>query len=269
MADEPTIAMLVADALQDDPDASWEAISLLHRSGTREVLDAAVRLADSPGVRERVCAADILGQLGVPERTFPDESLMLLMGLLTPADDDEEVISAAAAALGHLHPSLQPAQRAVIAAALSELSTHDNEDVRFAVVHGLSGLDEPQAVATLILLSDDDDPDVRNWATFGIGSLTSMDTDSVRDALAARLHDDFEEVRGEAMVGLARRQDERVRAPLTEALGAGGSVLAVRAAGALRDRSLAPLLETVRDTASDELVRAAAEGALAALNDAG
>ncbi len=264
-ADEPTTDVLMAAALGPDPDVAWEAVSALHRRGTRDVLDAAAHLAGSDRQLDRVRAADILGQLGVPRRTFPDACLTLLMGLLTTADADPDVVAAAATALHHLHGSLAKAQRAVVAAALAELAAHTSAEVRFGVVHGLSGLDEPQGVAALIVLSADADPDVRNWATFAIGSLSTMDGASVRDALAQRLVDPDEEVAGEALVGLAMRHDDRVRPTIKASLDSTApSLFAVRGAEGLGDASLIPLL-TRHEGASDPDMAAAVSQALAVL----
>src|SRR5262249_24072368 len=68
-----------------------------------------------------------------------------------------------------------------------------------------------------IELSEDEDEDVRDWATFGLGTQIDLDTPQIREALAMRL-DDSGEAQGEAMVGLARRKEERVLKPLLEAL---------------------------------------------------
>jgi len=63
----------------------------------------------------------------------------------------------------------------------------------------------------------DVDDSVRDWATFGIGSLCDIDTPELRDALAARLADADEEVRGEAVVGLATRGDNRAIRAIVQA----------------------------------------------------
>ena len=86
------------------------------------------------------------------------------------------------------------------------------------IAYSLGGVDDPQALAALCVLSADADDEVRNWATFGLGTQTEADTPSIRDALAARLGDVDETVRGEAMVGLAKRNDPRVHLAVRMAL---------------------------------------------------
>ena len=65
-----------------DEDRAWDFVYALHWRGTNEVLDWAVRLCRSSCAVERRVGADILGQLGVPERTFPEVCLRTLLGML-------------------------------------------------------------------------------------------------------------------------------------------------------------------------------------------
>ena len=108
--------------------------------------------------------------------------------------------------------------------------------------------DDDACRETLLLLSSDTDRDVRNWATFGLGSLSEADTPEIREALSNRLADDDEEVRGEAMLGLAIRGDVRV-VPLilAELEGDEVSSLTVQAAAEMPDRSYLPHLEELRE----------------------
>ena len=62
------------------------------------------------------------------------------------------------------------------------------------------------------------DEDVRDWATFGVGVLGDSDSSTVRDALVRAVNDLNENVREEALVALAKRQDSRALAPLLMAL---------------------------------------------------
>jgi hypothetical protein len=68
---------------EPDEETAWEPVSVLHWRGTREVLDAAIRLGSSGRAEERRLAANILGQIGCPERTFPVECFDALAGMLS------------------------------------------------------------------------------------------------------------------------------------------------------------------------------------------
>jgi HEAT repeat protein len=222
-----------------DEDTAWEAVTLLHWRGTREVFDAARQLCASECPKERVLGADILGQLGIPERSFPDEALAILTRLLL-GDRESEVLSSAAIACGHLHDA-----RAV--GALVKLKNHPNEDVRYAIVFGLLGHPDRRAVRALIKLSADPDADVRDWATFGLGQQIDTNTREVREALYARIDDEDDDTRAEALMGLARRHDERVIEPLIEELGSDTvTILVVEAAGETGDPRLYSALAALR-----------------------
>jgi HEAT repeat protein len=195
---------------EPDESAAWDPVTVLHYRGSREVLEAARVLCQSSKPTERELGADILGQLGVPNRTFPEECFRILSEMLGK-EPEPGVLRCIGVALGHLHDA-----RAV--ELLIPLKTHPSAEVRSGVVSGLSGHENTSAIAALIELSRDDDEDVRDWATFGIGSLVDADTAEIRSALAARISDARAETRGEALVGLARRKDDRAVEPLIREL---------------------------------------------------
>jgi HEAT repeat protein len=97
---------------------------------------------------------------------------------------------------------------------------HPDPDVRFAVSCALGNFpDHPVAATTLIELTRDVDDDVRNWATFAIGTLSKLDSLELREALVSGLSDPYEDVKEEAISGLARLKDRRVLPALLSALG--------------------------------------------------
>lgn len=202
-SDPRTTEQLISVALTElDEHVAWDAICTLHFRGTSQVLHRASELCRSANPVERRLGADILGQLGVPDRTFPGECLAILVGMMS-SEDDPEVLRAIFIALGH------QGQPEAIEPALT-YRQHSDPQVRNAVVFALTGHDDPRAIKGLIELSRDDDTDVRDWATFGLGSQTDLDTPVLREALVERLTDSDQETRGEAMVGLAKRKDLRV-----------------------------------------------------------
>ncbi len=186
----------------EDSDPGWEAIRVLQARGTQDIFDAARRLCESENPLEREVGVDILGQLGIPERTFPDESLEILLALLE-REQETGLLESITVALGHLHDTraIEP---------LAKLKNHPDSDVRHGLTFALGGHEDDLAISTLIELSSDESPLVRDWATFGLGSLIDTDSLEIRDALIARLADDDATTKGEALAGLAQRKDPRV-----------------------------------------------------------
>lgn len=236
-----TIQELVGVALTAaNDDTAWDAVRSLHEKGNRDVLQIAKLMSRSEHPAERRLAADILGQLGLPYRTFPEESVAILVQMLT-TEEDEAVLKSIFIAFSHLN------EIRVIPLAAA-FSTHLSAEVRFAVALAVMGLEDQRAIDLLIRLSTDCDSKVRDWATFAIGTFSEIDTPEIRDALVTRLNDSDEDVRDEALVGLARRGDQRVIEPLEREL-SGECVgrLAVEAAEWIGSLQLRAALLTLRD----------------------
>lgn len=200
-ADDPrSVADLFETAFKSDDDAAWDAVAALHWRGSREVLDRALGLTGSGDPFTRARAADVLGQLGIPERSFPDECFDAVLPLLS--DLEGRVVSSAIIALQYLDqwragPHVIP------------FAQHRDGEVRQAVAFALGGIDTTEAIETLSTLMQDADAEVRDWATFGLARQTDVDTDAIRTALGMRLGDEDPDVRYEAILGLARRRDSR------------------------------------------------------------
>lgn len=237
-------------------DEYWAHVRVLHFRSGREVFIASVELCSSQDTISRAVGADVLAQLGVrdgvAECPFADESERTLVALLT---DAEPVVTAPALyALGHLGRG-EPSE-------LAELAAHASEDVRCALAYALGGRGDAISDATLIRLSADEDADTRNWATFALGSLTEADSPAIRDALAARVAEADDEIRGEAILGLANRGDERVVQPLLHELSLPDVLsLAIDAAGAMPRSEFIPYLETLQAAhPGDSVIKGALDG---------
>lgn len=178
------------------------AFVFLHVRGNREVLEAARALCMSSVDNERAVGAIILGELGYPESTFPDERLEILLGLLE-SEKDPDVVGTVITALGHFHHEKSVEH-------LAKFKNYPDAEVRHRLTWTLKEFEDDLAIAALIELTKDEDEDVRDWATFGIGSMIERDTPEIREALIRRLNDPHEIVQSEAMIGLAIRQDRRV-----------------------------------------------------------
>lgn len=218
----------------------WDAIRALRERCTREVFDATAALLASACPLERALGANVHAQLGAPEGPFAVESADLLIRLID-SERDPGVLQAAIVGLGHL-------RFAEHATPLLPFVSHPHPDVRFAVAFALPRCDDPDATAALIALTADSETEVRNWATFGLGSLSECDAPEVRAALWARLNDNDGETRGEALRGLARRKAAGVAEAIeAELRGPDPHGYAIEAAEELASARLVPALEALRD----------------------
>lgn len=188
------LASLAFDTKDDD--AYKDLIACLHQRGSQTEFKIAADLSASEEAQARKIGADILGQLGWNRQAFQLESLAILRQLLS--DSDVEVITAAVYALGHRNDPQALAD-------LLKLVAHPSHLVRAALANGLSGHEDEAAIAALIVLSADTDEATRDWATFALASLCETRSESLTAALIARLDEANAEIRGEALLGLAKR----------------------------------------------------------------
>jgi HEAT repeat protein len=238
------LIQLALSAPEEDDDYSnerWHFVGLLQRRGDREVLDRALELTHSVSIESRSLGIDILGQLGIPERAFPDECVTRLLELLE-REIDPLLLRDVCIALGHFQDprSIEPQLK---------FCFHPDWEVRYGVVSGLSGREDERAISGLIRLSADRCPLIRDWATFGLGTLVEVDTPAIREALYQRFlledsqDEETAEIYDEALAGLAHRKDDRILPRLIGQLMSDDvGKLAIQAAEAMADDRLYPAL---------------------------
>lgn len=233
-----SLKSLVGIALQDwDSDKSWQAIAELQMRGSPESLAISGRLAKYRNWRKRALGLYIASQLrrsqkggtiGSAEYALRETQAMLLAGL---RDGCVEVVRAAISGFAHRpHQSALPD--------LIRFASHPDQQIRLQVAITLGSYIEIESIDALLRLATDISDDVRNWATFSICSMHRADNPKIRDLLWRNLQDSDEDVRGEAVVGLAIRKDERVISVLLELLDTDCRVFELDAA----ERMASPLL---------------------------
>ncbi len=237
---EDLIQALIADPDGAQAEGFYTPLYELHQRGTQELFERTRALCQSGDPRERRVGADILGQLGAPDLANFQEAAVQILLAMAERVEDRVVLSAIVMALGHRYDP-----RAI--ARLVRLKNHPNVQVRKGVAFGLIGYADERAIATLIELSRDANNDVRQCASNGLGTDLDSDNPAISAALFARLEDSDEVVRGEALVGLARRHDERVLATIISDLKAGTwDTATLDAAMELGDPRLYPALLQVQ-----------------------
>ncbi|MGD0254521.1 MAG: HEAT repeat domain-containing protein [Acidimicrobiales bacterium] len=228
----------------EDDDRYWDLVHELHRLGDRQTFQTTADLCRESSASRRRLGLNVLAQLGYESgRPFLEDSLPIVIGLCGRGEPDA-VLVAAAAALGHLHD-----HRGL--EALLGLANHHNSDVRWMVATSLSNCagDPPntRALDALITLTSDENSDVRDWATFGLGAQLDVDDEHIREALLARLDDPDGDTAGEAIFGLAARNDPRVIEEISHRLGQPDvGNLIVEVAAKMGDSRFLPFLRTLK-----------------------
>jgi hypothetical protein len=223
----------------NNDDTQWRWIQQLHLRGTLEVFEQAKILCYSRKTRDRRIGADVLGQIGAPERAFPEEVLTLLEEMLS-REENPDVLNSILIAIGHTQNSTDGR----LINKIIRFRRHKSAKVRFAVVFALLRHTDQRSIATLIELTHDKDSEVRDWATFGLG--TQIDTDSlrIRRALWERVTDKHWDTKCEAIAGLAIRKDEKIKEVLIRELKKEAPTsLIFKAAADYGDSDLLPLME--------------------------
>jgi hypothetical protein len=233
---------LFARALMTPDDDMSESIEEMRERGSRSIADRAMLLVQSADRAERFVGIGVLNNFG-PKQNFPflEDFAAVLIGKLD-TDDEEQ--------LDRVINCVAKTRSPIALAPLLRLATHPSAVVRLGVAQGLPSLagDGPLSegdplVSALLSLMSDDAEEVRDWATFGVGSMLTIDGPSIRAALCVALRDPGGDVRAEALTGLVRRRDqcgfdEVVRALTGESVGR----LDVQAAALLGDERLEEIL---------------------------
>ncbi len=228
----------------EEDEAYWACIRHLHVRPNLEVFELCRTWANDDSFDKRQAAADVLSQLGYAKKyPYASKSIPIISKLLD--DSVVEVICSALYACGHL----KICETSIIA----RFTNHADNSIRHAVVRALSSRTDPISLTALITLSRDSDYDVRNWATFELGTISEVNTQEIRDALLERLSEDDHEIRGEALIGLAKRADLRVLQPLIKELsGEFHGAWCIEAAHEIKNTELKPLLVSLKNRLSFE-----------------
>ena len=211
-------AELVSQLLAGDGYASLTAGAELGRVWDGPLLGLATGLLVDPDPERRVRGAGVLGvvfEVGHASGRRPPGSVV--GALLTAAAGESELV-VVEALVGALCSSGD--SRAL--AWLTGLTGHPDRGVRESLGVGLPGFGpgEPAAVAAVRRLLDDEDPDVRDWASFAyVNGLETVDDPGLRDRLLElAAGDGVAATRYQAIGALAARGDRRVLPALAEAL---------------------------------------------------
>ncbi|MFJ4736730.1 HEAT repeat domain-containing protein [Streptomyces sp. NPDC088770] len=159
--------------------------------------------SDDPIERETGC--DLLGHTSDQNEVVRAETATTLVAL-AERETEGRVLWSLARAIERTYD-----RRAV--PVLVALAGHPDAEVRQQVASSfagvITGLPDGPDIHALITLTHDEDPEVRNWATFTLGFQAEVDSPAIRAALWERTADENADTREEGIHGLARRHDPR------------------------------------------------------------
>lgn len=221
----------------------WHTIHELRQRPNQEVFNRAYQLAKSEKDKEKIIGIDILAQLGFNPRFNKKEAVDLYFELLDH-QQSPKVLKNILSAIGHNNNNNGELDDTRISK-LTEFQNHPFSDVRFSLVLALSGIEHDMAIETLIKLSRDKHPGIRDWATFSIGSQIVTNNEKIIKVLWDRTNDEDEATRFEAISGLAKRKDPKIEELLIKELKNidNHGCLILESIEALNDKDFIPLLE--------------------------
>jgi len=223
----------------------WGTIVILRKRPTEKLFNKCEEFIKSSDSYKRCLGIDILAQLGPSPRPFLQPTLQLYFDTIL-RETDSEVIMSLLCAIGHNNDDLNDIQVDIV----SSFAEHKDKEVRKAVVFALLGLTNLRAVDTLIRLSSDKISYIRNWSTFGLGRQIEVHSESINKALWRRVSDKHQETRYEAIIGLAKRRDDRVLPIIAQELEKGEfGTLLLTAVLASEKVEFIPLLQQNLDSA--------------------
>jgi len=216
----------------------WDNISELRKRPNQYVFEKAYEFAKSNTDKQKIIGIDILQQLGFDPRYNKTQTVELHFELLEKTQSNT-VLKSLLHGIGHNNDELSDNH----ISKLIEFKDQTDIDVKHALISAISGVENPKAINVLIDFTKDKTSSIRNWATFGIGSLIESDNNDIRNALWNRINDNDFETKSEAIVGLANRKDQRIKDIIISELENGdyGSLL-FEAILRLNDKDFLPLL---------------------------
>ncbi|MFD1604030.1 hypothetical protein ACFSJW_09015 [Flavobacterium artemisiae] len=183
----------------------WNYVSELRKRKSKDIFEKSILLMESKIAKERIIGIDVLAQFGYPR--LHKKIILKKFFHLLKNETDKNAISSLFYGIGHNNEDLTIKQIDLICS----FKKNKNSKIRSSLAFALLTKEEPNAIDTLIELSKDQDYEIRDWATFGLGTQIETDNEDIRNALWKRINDKYETPRFEAIFGLAKRKDKRIK----------------------------------------------------------
>ncbi|BDD05557.1 hypothetical protein [Aureibacter tunicatorum] len=217
----------------------WKNIQELRSRATEDIYKQAYILAKSDTEKHQKIGIDILAQLGYSPRLRQQETIDLYFELLNSIKS-LEVLFSLLFGISHNNDNLNDSQ----VSQLVRFKNHKDKNIRYSLTHALNGINNGKSIQALIELTEDKYAPIRNWATFGLGTLCYDTNEQIIEALQKRTKDKHQETKLEALVGLAERNVTSIKGEIIKELKGGEfGTLLFEAITLLNDKDFIPYLE--------------------------
>lgn len=238
---------LICRALESEDPYDTVARCELERRGSSETFALAKQLIEKTNSRERRLGVIILTHKAGKNNREEAEALLKILF-------EHEVSSDVLIALANGLYQLDLDNRAEI---LEKHAENSDPTVREAIAFSLSLLSDPKSISIQLKYARDPVVKVRNWASFSLAQC-EKDSDEIRNALRQLVTDEDRDVKGEALLGLAKRKDESSKKLIADELQAKNvNAFAVRAASEWKDSSFIPYLVELKKRVDSEEIDSA------------
>lgn len=183
----------------------WNQISQLRKFATQEMISECILLIDSEDLKSKQIGIDILSQLGKNRKSFIHKMFDKIFNFFETSNN-ENLILTSLFAIGHNNEYLKIKH----IKSLEKFKNSKSTDVRYALTFSLLGVEKKIAIDILIELAQDKSLRIRDWATFGLGTQIETDNKEIRGILYKNSLSNNNQIRQEAIKGLANRNDQRV-----------------------------------------------------------
>ncbi|WP_339889907.1 hypothetical protein [uncultured Flavobacterium sp.] len=190
----------------------WNYISELRKRKSKDIFEKSFLFTKSENIKEKIIGINVLAQFGYPR--LHKKIILKRFFELLKTEKDKKVLSSILYAIGHNNENLTVNQINFICSFKKNRSVL----IKHSLISAILSKTENLAIKTLIELSNDKDSDIRDWATFGLGTQIEIDNSEIRRALWERVNDNDEITREEAIFGLAKRKDIKIKEILIKEL---------------------------------------------------
>ena len=216
----------------------WDNIRELRTRANANIFNTCVTLTKSSETKERIIGIDILAQLGSSPRPFYKEANKIFFEVLKKRKTQKRL--SLLYAIGHNNEKLKSGEIAL----LVSLKDNPDEGIREGLVSALLTVDNKIAIDTLIR-SDRQNCKHQRLGDFWNWDTIEKDNKFIREALWLRVDDKNQDTKLEAIVGLAKRKDKRIKEIIKrELLNGEYGTLLFEAIEELKDKDFLPLLKS-------------------------